>query len=149
MKNLEHNFNIFVFDSICKFNIYEKKNLLFLNKLNVFVKLKSIDLFFLKNFLFISKLFFNLFKRKLSILNIFKDLNKFNKSKNSLIFYVGITFNNNYLIYKILNYLLNIVSLISKKTDDSFIIKRKENNFLYFFKNINYLLGLDFLKFSK
>jgi len=45
MKNLEHNFNIFVFDSICKFNIYEKKNLLFLNKLNVFVKLKSIDLF--------------------------------------------------------------------------------------------------------
>ena len=56
MKNLEHNFNIFVFDSICKFNIYEKKNLLFLNKLNVFVKLKSIDLFFLKNFLFISKL---------------------------------------------------------------------------------------------
>jgi hypothetical protein len=149
MKNLEKNFNIFIFDSICKFNIYEKKNLIFLNKLNIFVKIKSIDILFLKNFLFISKLFFNLFKRKISILNIFKDSNKFNKFKNSLIFYVGITVNNIYIIYKILNYLLNIVMYISKKTDDSFILKKKENNFLYFFKNINYFLGLDFLKFSK
>jgi hypothetical protein len=149
MNNFKKSFEIIVFDSICKFNIYEKKNLLFLNKLKIFIKLKSVDNFFLKNFLFLSKIFFNLFKRKISVLKVLKDYNKMNKLKNSLIFYVGISFNNINSIFKILNYLLNIVSYISKKTDDSFILKRKENNFLYFFKNVNYFLGLDSLKFSK
>jgi hypothetical protein len=149
MKNLKKNFDIVLFDSICKFNIYEKENLLYLNKLNIFIKLKNIDNFFLKNFLFLSKIFFNLFKRKITVLRVLKDFNKFNKLKNSLIFCVGITFNNVFLIFKILNYLLNIVVYVSKKTDDSFIFKRKQNNILYFFKNINYFFGLDSLKFSK
>ena len=149
MKNLNKNLDIVFFDSICKFNIYNKKNILFLNKLKIFVKLKSIDNLFLKNFLFLSKIFYNLFKRKIFVLSVIKDSSKMNKLKNSLIFYVGVTFNNYNLIFQILNYLLNIVVFTSKKSDDSFILKRREKNFLYFFKNINYFLGLDLSKFSK
>lgn len=149
MKNLIKNFNILVFDSICKFNIYHKKNILNISSLKIYVKLKSVDTSFLKNFLFLSKIYFYLFKRKISILNVLKDLNKSNKLKNSLIFYIGITFNDFYSIFTILNYLLNIVIFSSKKSDDLFSFKKIENNFVYFFKNINYFLGLDFSKFSK
>lgn len=146
MKNLNNNFNIFLFDSISKFNLYDKKNLLKINKLKIFVKLKSIDPLFLKNFLYLSKVFFELFKRKIYILKIISDQNKL---KNSIVFYVGFTVNNVFFIYNILNYLLNIAFFSSKKSDDCFNFKKKDNNFLYFFKNINYFLGLNFSKFSK
>lgn len=146
MKKLNTNFNIFLFDSISKFNLYDKESLLKINKLKIFVKLKSIDPLFLKNFLYLSKVFFELFNRKIYILKIISDQNKL---KNSIIFYVGFTVNNIFFIYNILNYLLNVVSFSSKRSDDCFNLKRKESNFLYFFKNINYFLGLNFSKFSK
>lgn len=149
MKDLENNFNIIVFDSISKFNIYDKKKVLKIDNLKIYVKLKSVDVSFLKNFLFLSKIYFYLFKRKITILKVIQDFSKLNKLKNSLIFYVGITYKNQKLIFNILNYLLNVVTFSSKKSDDFFNLKKKENNFLYFFKNINYFLGLDFSKFSK
>jgi len=149
MKNLVKNFNIIVFDSISKFNLFEKKKILKIENLKIYVKLKSFDVLFLKNFLFLSKIYFYLFKRKITILKVVQDFSKLNKLKNSLIFYVGITYKDQFSIFNILNYLLNIVTFSSKKSDDFFNLKKKENNFLYFFKNINYFLGLDFSKFSK
>lgn len=149
MRSLVKNFNIIVFDSISKFNIYNKKNILKIDSLKIYVKLKSVDTLFLKNFLFLSKIYFYLFKRKTTILRVVQDFSKLNKLKNSLIFYVGITYKDQISIFNILNYLLNIVIFSSKKSDDSFNFKKKENNFLYFFKNINYFLGLDLSKFSK
>jgi hypothetical protein len=146
MKNLINNFNIFLFDSITKFNLYDKRNLLKINKLKIFVKLKSIDVLFLKNFLFLSKLFFELFNRKIFILKILNDQNKI---KNSIIFYVGFIVNNMFFIYNILNYLINIIFFSSKKTDDCLNFKKINNNFLFFFKNINYFIGLNLSKFSK
>ena len=91
----------------------------------------------------------NLFNRKISILKVLKDFSRLNKLKNSLIFYIGITFNNIFSILNILDYLLNIVIDFSKKSDAQFSFQRKENAFLYFFKNINYFLGLDIFKSSK
>ena len=149
MKNLVKNFNIIVFDSISKFNMYDRQKILKINNLKIYVKLKSVDASFLKNFLFLSKIYFYLFKRKITILKVIQDFSKLNKLKNSLIFYVGITYKDQISIFNILNYLLNIVTFYSKKSDDSFNLRKKENNFLYFFKNINYFFGLDFSKFSK
>jgi hypothetical protein len=149
MKDLVKNFNIIIFDSISKFNIYDKKKILKIDNLKIYVKLKSVDALFLKNFLFLSKIYFYLFKRKITILKVIQDFSKLNKLKNSLIFYVGITYKDQKSIFNILNYLLNVVTSSSKKSDDFFKFKRKEKNFLYFFKNINYFLGLDFSKFSK
>ena len=65
MKNLVKNFNIILFDSISKFNIYDKKKILKMDNLKIYVKLKSLDTLFLKNFLFLSKIYFYLFKRKI------------------------------------------------------------------------------------
>ena len=137
MKNLVKNFNIILFDSISKFNIYDKKKILKMDNLKIYVKLKSLDTLFLKNFLFLSKIYFYLFKRKIIILKVLQDFSKLNKFKNSLIFYVGITYKDQASIFNILNYLLNIVTFSSKKSDDFFNFKKKENNFLYFFKNNN------------
>lgn len=146
MKKLDTNFNIFFFDSISKFNIYDKKNLLKIRKLKIFLKLKTIDSLFLKNFLSLSKLFFELFNRKICILKIIGDQNKI---KNSIIFYVGFTVNNFFSILNLLNYMLNIIMFSSKKMDDSLNFKKKDNCFLYFFKNINYFIGLNFSKYPK
>ncbi len=41
MKNLVKNFNIIVFDSISKFNLFEKKKILKIENLKIYVKLKS------------------------------------------------------------------------------------------------------------
>lgn len=149
MKNIKKNYNILVFDSISKFNIYNKNKILNINNLKIYVKIKSIDVSFFKNFLFLSKIYFYLFNRKISILKVLKDFSRLNKLKNSLIFYIGITFNNIFSILNILDYLLNIVIDFSKKSDAQFSFQRKENAFLYFFKNINYFLGLDIFKSSK
>jgi hypothetical protein len=146
MKNLNINFDIFLFDSISKFNFYNKINLVKLNKLKIYVKLKSMDSAFLKNFLYLSQIFFDVFNRKIIILKILKDKNKI---KNSITFYMGFSVNNIVNIFDTLNYLLNIILFSAKKSDSSFNFKKKNNNFLYFFKNINYFLGLNFLKFSK
>ena len=146
MKNLVVNYNIFLFDSISKYNFYNKINLLKLNKLKVFVKLKSMDSSFFKNFLYLSQIFFELFNRKIYIL---KNLNDKNKIKNSITFYVGFTANNTFFIYKVLSYLLNVILFSAQRSDSSFNFQKKNNNFLYFFKNINYFLGLNLSKFSK
>ena len=87
MKNLVKKFNIILFDSISKFNIYDKKKILKMDNLKIYVKLKSLDTLFLKNFLFLSKIYFYLFKRKIIILKVLQDFSKLNKFKNSLIFY--------------------------------------------------------------
>lgn len=146
MKNINNNFNIFLFDLISKFNFYNNNNIVKINKLKIFVKLKSIDPLFFKNFLFLSKIFFELFYRKIFILKILNDQNKI---KNSVIFYVGFSENNILLIFNILNYLLNISFFLSKETDSRFSFKKKDNNFLFFFKNINYFLCLNSSNFSK
>jgi len=147
MKNYNNNFNIFLFDSISKFNIYHKKNLLKIKKVKIFVKLRNIDILFLKNFLFLSKIFFELFNRKISILKIFNNKNK--NLKNSIILSIGFIVNNTSSIYIVLNYLFNVVSFSSNITDSCLNIKRKQNNFLFFFKNINYFIGLNVDKIHK
>jgi len=144
MKNYLYNYNFFFYDSISKFNLFNKNHLLNLNFLKIFVKLINNDNSFLKNFFILSKIFFMVFKRKLNILKIFKNSSKSNKSKNSLIFYFGITYNNNLNLLKILDFLLNYIMFSSKKTDDAFNVKKLENNFIFFFKNINYFIGLNF-----
>ncbi len=149
MKNFLDNYNFFFFDSICKFNLFKKNLLLNLNILKIFVKLNNNDNFFLKNFFILSKIFFFVFKRKVNILKVFKNTQKINKLKNSLFFFFGITINNLYQILKILNYLLNDISFSARVSDDSLNVKRIENNIIFFFKNINYFIGLDLsTKFS-
>ncbi len=98
MKNYLNNYNFFFFDSISKFNLFNKNYLLNLNLLKIFIKLNNNDNFFLKNFFILSKIFFFVFKRKVNILKIFKNNQKTNKFKNSLFFFFGITINNYQMI---------------------------------------------------
>lgn len=149
MIDYKQNFNIFFFDSISKFNLYDNKNLVYLKKLKIFVKMNNNNNNFLKDFFLLSKIFFLLFKRKISVLQIRNNNINSSKIKNMLYLDVGLTFNNYLLIFNILNYLLNIVTYFSNKTDENFKRKRKDKNFLFFFKNLNYFLGLDHLKFVK
>lgn len=144
MKNYLINYNLFFFDSICKFNIYNKNFFFNLNLLKIFVKINNGDNFFLKNFFILSKVFSKVFNRKLSILKVVRNSSKLNKTKNSLFFFFGLTFNNISRILYVLNYILNDISFISNKTDDSLKIKKFSYNVIFFFKNINYFLGLDF-----
>jgi len=146
MKDISKNLNILCFDSISKFNIYDKKNLVYFKKLKVFVNIKTSESNFLNNFLSLSKILFFLFNRKLQVLKVLKEFTKSNKLRNSLIFCVGLTFRNKEVFYS-LNYLLNIIFIASKSMDDSLSFKRKESGFLYFFSNSNYLLGLNSLKY--
>lgn len=149
MKNFLNNYNFFFFDSIFKFNLFNKKYLLNLNFIKIFVKLQNNDNLFLRNFFILSKIFFFVFKRKVNILKIFKNNQKINKTKNSLFFFFGITINKLTEVLKILNFILNDVQISSRVTDDSLNVKRIENNIIFFFKNINYFLGLNFsTKFS-
>lgn len=149
MKNYLNNYNFFFFDSISKFNLFNKNYLLNLNLLKIFIKLNNNDNFFLKNFFILSKIFFFVFKRKVNILKIFKNNQKTNKFKNSLFFFFGITINNLFEVLKILNFILNDIYFSSRISDDSLNVKRIENNIVFFFKNINYFIGLDFsTKFS-
>jgi len=58
MKNLKFNANNLEFDSISKFNLYNKHTKIKLRNLVIFSKLVVNDSNFLRDFFFLSKLFF-------------------------------------------------------------------------------------------
>lgn len=141
MKNLKFNIKNLQFDSVSKFNIYNKDTEIKLRNLVIFTKLAVNDSNFLRDFFFLSKLFFYWFDQKISILKVIQDKRRsFNKGKNSLIFFFGCTIRNNSLM-KNINYINNIVFNSTKKIDGVLKYKKTKFGFLYSFSNINFLLG--------
>lgn len=146
MKTIEQSLEILKLDLISKYNFIDFKMVPSISHLNIVIQLKMNDSKFLNNFLFISKVFFLWFNRKLLIINFFKE-NLEQRNKNSLIMNLNLLIRDKNIIFKNLFYLINIVKLLSNRTDYGFKFK---NNFFYlnyFFFNINYLLGLEIGKF--
>lgn len=69
-------------------------------------------------------------------------------SRNNLVIILGINLKKLYL-NKFLNYFKNIVLNISKKIDNSLTLKSNDENLLFSFSNLNYLVGLNINKYYK
>lgn len=141
MKNLKFNINNSVFDSISKFNFFNKISIQKLDSIIFFTKLSLTDTNFLRDFFFLSKLLLLWFNKKICILKVMSNKKRVhNKGKSSLTFFFGCTIRKNF-IFKNLNYINNILFYLTKKIDGSIIYKKLNNGFIYSFSNINFLLG--------
>lgn len=146
MQNISNNFKILNLDIISKFNCYKKELLMKIKKITIFVKLKTNESDFLINFLVISKIIYFWFKQKITIFCFKKEYLR--GSRNNLIVILGLNLKKIY-IQKFLNYFKNIVLNISRKIDNSVILKSNRENILFSFSNLNYLLGLNINKYYK
>lgn len=63
-----------------------------------------------------------------------------NKGKSSLTFFFGCTIRKNSL-FKHIDYINNIIFVLTKKVDGDIKIKKIDSGFIYTFSNINFLLG--------
>jgi hypothetical protein len=146
MKKFDYksNINLINFDSISKFNFFHYSNKIKIEKVYIKVILNTMNNNFLKSYYTLSKLFSEIFDRKIYIFKIKKVFIKGKGYRNSLIYTLGITLRKK-LIFKNINYLYNGILPLSKKIDNNInFTSAKDNSYCKInFSNLNYLLGLD------
>jgi hypothetical protein len=142
--NYKKNIDLINFDSISKFNFFHYSNKINIEKVYIKVILNTLNNNFLKSYYTLSKLFSDLFDRKIHIFKIKKVFIKGKGYRNSLIYTLGITLRKS-LIFKNIDYLYNGIIPLSKKIDNNIKFNSsKDNSYCRIsFSNMNYLLGLD------
>lgn len=143
--NIKKNLNIIKYDSISKFNVNNKNILFEIDYLKILVNLDCSNKNFIKYFYIVSKIFKDIFDRKLFIFKIKKALSvndeKMNRgNKNNLEYYFGINIRKNG-IYGTLDYLYNVIIPTSKKIDNKVLLKSTGYSYILKFYNLNYFLG--------
>lgn len=128
------------FDLISKLNLYNKNQIIELDKILIYVCVKTNDNNFLSIILNLSKICFNWFNRKIQVLSI-KNYNFNSRNRNSLIFKFGLTLRDKSKMFFLINYLNNVVLPYSKTIDNNFMRYKKNNSLFFSFSNVNYLLG--------
>jgi hypothetical protein len=137
-----YNWQLAQFDSISKFNITNFNQLLNLKTLNIIIPINTGESNFLKNYIIIIKVFQELFNRKPSIFSVKKNFQKGGKSRNNLIFNIGLTLRNEEIFYNI-DYLTNIIKPLTKKLNNTILFNRKfKDVFIIKFFSLNHMLGI-------
>jgi hypothetical protein len=142
--NFKKNIDLINFDSISRYNLFHFNNIIKVDKLYIKVILNTVDNNFLKSYYILSKIFKNLFNRKIHIFNIKKVFIRGKGFRNSLVYSLGITLRKE-LIFKNIDYLFNCIIPLSKKIDNNIRFKSSKDyrSCSISFSNLNYLLGLD------
>jgi hypothetical protein len=137
------NLELLNFDSISKFNLLNFNQILNISKLKIIIPISTGEPNFLKNYIILTKIFKELFNRKIYVFNVKKKFMRGGKFRNNLIFYIGITLRKKEIFHN-LNYLLNTIIPLTKKVNNNIILKKNYNNiFTIKFFNMNNLLGIN------
>ena len=140
--NTFNNLELAHFDSISKFNILNFNQLLKFKNLNIIIPISTGEPNFLKNYIIIIKVFKELFNRKPFIFFVKKNFQRGTKFRNNLVFSIGITLRNKDIFLN-LDYLLNIITPLTKKVNSTIIFNNLFNNiFIIKFFTLNHILGI-------
>ena len=142
--NYKKKIDLINFDCISKFNFTHYNNRIKIEKVYIKVNLNTMNNNFLKSYYTLSKLFSDLYDRKIHIFKIEKVYIKGKGYRNSLIYTLGITLRKN-LIFKGIDYIYNGILPVSKKIDNNirFSSSKDYSYSKISFSNLNYLLGLN------
>ena len=142
--NFRKNIDLINFDTISKYNFFHFNNIIKVDKLYIKVMLNTVNNNFLKSYYILSKIFRNIFNRKINIFNIKKIFIRGKGYRNSLVYTLGIILRKE-LVFKNIDYLINSIIPLSKKIDNNirFQSSKDYSSCGISFSNLNYLLGLD------
>ena len=142
--NLSTRINVLNFDSISKLNFYKKtrkqKKFFRFKKLKLLALFDSADKLFYKKIIVLANVISNWFNQKLYV---YKIINQKNLRKNNIFYQLGCTITNINKITKIIDYINNIMKLVSLRIDNNLRLSYYNRYVIYKFDNLNYLLGLN------